>query len=61
VLARPRNDTLENHGSKTVDRKWWVLLAIRVGSLLGSIDSSLVNAVLPIVRRSLGSNVATIE
>jgi EmrB/QacA subfamily drug resistance transporter len=38
-----------------------VLLAIGVGSLLGSIDNSVVNAVLPVVRRSLGSNVATIE
>lgn len=44
-----------------LDRKWWVLLAVGVGSLMGTIDSSVVNIILPVVRRELGSSVATIE
>jgi EmrB/QacA subfamily drug resistance transporter len=41
--------------------KWWVLLAIGVGSLLGAIDTSVVNLSLPIIRHNLGSSVAMIE
>jgi EmrB/QacA subfamily drug resistance transporter len=44
-----------------VQPKWWVLLAIGVGSLMGSLDSSVVNVILPTVRRQLGCSVATIE
>ncbi|MGA2988902.1 MAG: MFS transporter [Candidatus Korobacteraceae bacterium] len=41
--------------------KWWVLLAIGVGSLLGAVDASVVNLCLPVIRRELGSSVALIE
>jgi len=44
-----------------VQPKWWVLLAIGVGSLMGSIDSGVVNIILPTVHRELGSSVATVE
>jgi EmrB/QacA subfamily drug resistance transporter len=44
-----------------VDRKWWVLLAVGVGSMLGGIDLSVANIVLPVVRREFGCSVATIE
>lgn len=44
-----------------VDRKWWVLLAVGVGSMLGGIDLSVVNIALPIVRREFACSVATIE
>ena len=44
-----------------VERKWWVLLAVGVGSMLGGIDLSVVNIALPIVRRDFACSVATIE
>ncbi|MGD0975673.1 MAG: MFS transporter [Candidatus Korobacteraceae bacterium] len=44
-----------------VDPKWWVLLAVGVGSLLGAIDLSVANIVLPVVRREFACSVATIE
>ncbi len=44
-----------------LDPKWWVLLAIGVGSLLGAIDISVVNLCLPVIRHELGGSVALIE
>ena len=44
-----------------VDPKWWVLLAVGVGSMLGGIDLSVANIVLPVVRREFACSVATIE
>src|SRR3569833_4184795 len=41
--------------------KWLVLLAIGIGALVTSIDSSVVNSVLPVVARSLQTNIAVIE
>ena len=43
------------------DPKWWVMLAIGTGSFMSALESSAVNAVLPVVGRSLGVGVATIE
>ncbi len=45
----------------TIDPKWWVLLAIGVGSLLGAIDFSIVNIVLPVVRQRFNCSVAKVE
>lgn len=42
-------------------REWWILLAVGVGTLMSALDSSVVNAVLPVINGSLGSDVATIE
>ena len=44
-----------------LDRKWWVLVAVGVGTLMSALDSSVVNAVLPVMRRDLGTDVATIQ
>ena len=44
-----------------IDNKWWVLLAVGVGSMLGGIDLSVVNIALPVIRREFACNVATIE
>jgi len=44
-----------------VDPKWWVLLAIGVGNLMGSIDSSVINIILPTVRHDFNCSVATVE
>ena len=45
----------------TADRKWLVLLTIGVGSILGAVDMSVANIVLPVVRREFVCSVATIE
>src|SRR5712692_5241616 len=42
-------------------REWWVLLAVGVGTFMSALDSSVVNAVLPVIRRSLGSSISSIE
>lgn len=44
-----------------LDRKWWVLAAVGVGTLMSALDSSVVNVVLPVMRRELGTDVATIQ
>lgn len=42
-------------------RKWWVLVAVGVGSAMASLDSSIVNTILPILSQAFGTDVATIE
>jgi EmrB/QacA subfamily drug resistance transporter len=39
----------------------WILLAVGIGSLMGALDGSVVNIVLPVVGRAFRSDVATIE
>jgi EmrB/QacA subfamily drug resistance transporter len=46
---------------KTIDRKWLVFIAIGTGSFMVALDGSVVNAILPILRDTFSSNVATIE
>ena len=42
-------------------RNWLVMASVGVGSLLGSIDGSVVNIALPTIRRGFGTDVATAE
>jgi EmrB/QacA subfamily drug resistance transporter len=51
----------ETSAAAGVERKWWILLAIGVGSFMSALDGSVANVVLPVVRRTFGSDVATIE
>jgi EmrB/QacA subfamily drug resistance transporter len=44
-----------------IDRKWWVLIAVGVGTFMSALDASVVNAMLPIIERSMGASVAAIE
>lgn len=44
-----------------MQQKWWVLIAVGVGSFMSALDSSIVNIVLPIVNRDFGGDVATVE
>jgi EmrB/QacA subfamily drug resistance transporter len=41
--------------------KWYVLLAIGIGTFMSALDGSVVNTILPVVRASFQSQVATIE
>jgi EmrB/QacA subfamily drug resistance transporter len=43
------------------DRRWWVLLAIGVGTFMAALDGSVVNVVLPLLRHDLNTSVAGIE
>jgi EmrB/QacA subfamily drug resistance transporter len=46
---------------KSIDRKWWVLIAIGTGTFMSALDASVVNTVLPLIRDAFKSNVANIE
>lgn len=46
---------------KTIDRKWWVLVAIGAGSFMSALDGSVVNTILPVLRDAFNSDVAAIE
>ncbi len=47
--------------TKTIDNKWWVLIAIGTGSLMSALDGSVVNMILPVLRDAFKSDVAGIE
>ncbi|MEW6092935.1 MAG: MFS transporter, partial [Chloroflexota bacterium] len=47
--------------TKTLDRKWWVLIAIGTGSFMAALDGSVVNTILPVVRADFQSEVAAIQ
>jgi len=41
--------------------KWWVLIAVGIGTFMSALDGSVVNTILPILNRSFKSNIASIE
>ncbi len=45
----------------TVPNKWWVLVAIGVGTFMSALDGSVVNVVLPVVAQAFGADLATVE
>ncbi|HEV2852041.1 MAG TPA: MFS transporter [Thermoanaerobaculia bacterium] len=52
------------HTSQTpaaAGRRWWVLVAVGVGTFMSALDGSVVNTVLPVLRRDLHTSVAGIE
>lgn len=42
-------------------RKWWVFLAVGIGTFMSALDSSVVNIILPVIRNYFSSNVAAVE
>ena len=34
-----------------MDRKWWVLLSVGIGSFMAALDGSIVNTVLPVIQK----------
>ena len=44
-----------------LDRKWWVLIAVGVGTFMSALDGSVVNAVVPVIMRGFGISLATTE
>ncbi len=41
--------------------KWWVLISVGISTFMSALDTSVVNTVLPVLRKSFGSDVAAIE
>lgn len=41
--------------------RWWVLAAVGAGTFMSALDSSVVNVVLPVIRRTFGATPATIQ
>lgn len=50
-----------NPDSGNTSLKWLVLLAVGVGTFMSALDSSVVNIILPVVRDTFNSDVATVE
>lgn len=46
---------------RRLDRRWWVLATIGVGTFMSALDASVVNVLLPVLRRDLHTTVAGIE
>ena len=47
--------------SNSSNNKWWVLVAVGVGTFMSALDGSVVNIVLPVVSHDFQTEVATIE
>lgn len=43
------------------NHKWWILLVIGIGTFVGALDGSVVNTVLPLLQKSLHTEVAAVE
>jgi EmrB/QacA subfamily drug resistance transporter len=55
------DSTLPKTTQVSFPRKWWVLLAIGTGTFMSALDSSVVNAILPVIRNNFGADIAVIE
>ena len=44
-----------------IDRKWWVLVTVGIGTLMGSLDGSITNVVMPVIMKDFGIGLATVE
>lgn len=42
-------------------RKWWILVAIGIGTFMTALDGSVVNIILPVLRESFSSPISSIE
>jgi hypothetical protein len=47
-----------NQGS---NRKWWVFLAVGIGTFMSALDGSVVNTILPVIRKYFSSGVSSVE
>ena len=55
------NQTNQTETASQSRRKWWVFLAVGIGTFMSALDSSVVNMVLPIIRQHFQSDVAMVE
>lgn len=54
-------NTAADTAAKSDNRKWFVLLAVGIGTFMSALDSSVVNTVLPVVSEAFQTSVATVE
>jgi EmrB/QacA subfamily drug resistance transporter len=45
----------------TPSQKWWVLLAVGTGTFMTALDGSVVNTILPVIKKDFSGDIATIE
>lgn len=51
----------DSHAQPVTAARWWVLVAIGIGTFMSALDGSVVNTILPVLRRSFSSSIAEIE
>lgn len=51
----------EQHGAFGLARKWYILLAVGLGTFMTAIDASVANVTLPVLRNYFTSDVTTVE
>ena len=44
-----------------MERKWWVLLSVGIGTFMSALDGSIVYTILPVIRRDFGCEVAAVQ
>ncbi len=55
-------DTRAKDDEKQASRsKWWVLVAVGIGTFMSALDGSVVNTILPVIRSYFNSDVAAVE
>lgn len=42
-------------------QKWWVLLAVGIGTFMTALDTSVVNTILPVISKSLSTEISSVE
>jgi EmrB/QacA subfamily drug resistance transporter len=42
-------------------RKWWILIAVGIGTFMSALDGSVVNIILPVLRNNFSTSIANIE
>lgn len=50
-----------SQGIEETAAKWWVLVAIGVGTFMSALDGSVVNTTLPLISRNFNSTIAAVE
>ncbi len=62
-MTQPPSVTQETRPVETarLEARWWILLAVGVGSFMTALDGSVVNIILPVVSRTFNSDVASVE
>jgi EmrB/QacA subfamily drug resistance transporter len=55
------NQTNQTETASQSRHKWWVFLAVGIGTFMSALDSSVVNMILPIIRQHFQSDVAMVE
>ncbi|MDP2935410.1 MAG: DHA2 family efflux MFS transporter permease subunit [Dehalococcoidia bacterium] len=55
------NSSLGQHRWLGLERQWWVLLAVGAGSFMGTLNTGIVNTILPVIQDSFGADLSSIE